>query len=163
MSDCMSGMVILVDNINIDCPSLTHNIVNVYTPANGAEIVVRNSKFNLTVDNSNVLRLANYLNAENVSVIFENVEWNYENGLSFNDWGWAGLVIYQPAMSDVALAGEATKLKTWNFKFRNCRYNGQKITANNFGEHSQVLYLYNFGGDGVVSDPSLKELNVEFE
>ena len=149
------------ENLDIDCPSLTHNIINVYTPANGAEIVVKNSKFNLTVDNSNALRLSNYLNAENVTVTFENCDWTYENGVSFNDWSWAGLVIYQPASADIALNGDLSKIQTWTFVFKNCRYNGEKVTENNFGEHNQVLYLYNVGRNNKVDDPN--GLNIVFE
>lgn len=152
---------VVADNLDIDCPSLTHNIINVYTPANGAEIIVKNSKFNLTVDKTNPLRLANYLNAENVHVTFENVEWNYENGLTQNDWGWAGLVIFQPAASDVALNGDISKIATWKFTFKNCKYNGVKVTENNFGEHNQVLYFYNIGNSNKVSEPVGAEIIFE--
>lgn len=155
---------LVAENLNIDCPSLTHNIINVYTPANNAEIIVRNSKFNLTVDKSNILRMANYMNSENVTITFENVDWTYENGLSFNDWYWAGLVIYQPASSDKALIGNVSALATWKLKFKNCRYNGQKVTANNFGQHNQVFYLYNVNNTRLVSDPAAVEgLTIEFE
>ena len=155
---------LVAENLHIDCPSITHNIINVYTPAEGAQITIKNSKFNLTVDNSNVLRLANYMNVENVVVTFENCDWTYENGLSFNDWGWAGLAIFQPSASDVALNGDYTKIKTWKFVIKNCRYNGQKVTANNFGEHNQVVYMYNLNKDGKVSDPALIEgLQIVFE
>jgi hypothetical protein len=152
------------ENLNIDCPSLKHNIINVYTPADGAEIVIKNSKFNLTVDNSNILRLANYLNAENVTVIFENIDWTYENSLTQQYWDYAGLAIYQPASSDVALSGDTSKLATWKFIIRNCRYNGVKVTENNFGEHSQAVYLYNVGGNNKVDNPDVVEgLQVVFE
>lgn len=143
-----------VVDMTVDNPSLKHNVVNVYTPANNAVINVKNSTFNMTVDNSNVLRLANYMNAENVTVNFENVEWTYENGLTANDWAWAGLIIYQPAGADVALNGDNSKLSTWKFNFKNCKYNGVKVTDVNFGEHNQVFYGYNMNKDGVVSDIS---------
>lgn len=155
---------LVAENLDIDCPSLTHNIINVYTPAEGAEITVKDSMFNLTVDNTNVLRMANYLNAENVSIIFDNCDWTYENGLTKNDWRWAGLLIYQPAGSDIALNGDLSKLKTWTLRFRNCRYNGVKVTENAFGEHSQVSYLYNIGNGGAVTDPTAVEgLRMIFE
>ena len=154
---------VIADDMDINCPSLTHNIINVYTPADGAEIIVRNSKFNLTVDNTNVLRLANYMNAENVTVTFENVEWTYENGLSFNDWNLAGLVIYQPAASDVALNGDLTKVKTWRFNFINCKYNGEKVSSNSFGAHSQVVYLYNVANSRLVENPEEKGISLNFE
>lgn len=76
-------------NVIVDNPSLAHNVFNVYKPKNDAVINIKDSKFNLTVDNSNVLRVSNTANATGVTVNFENVEWTYENGLTFNDWRWA--------------------------------------------------------------------------
>ena len=149
---------LVAENLNIDCPSLTHNIINVYTPADGAEIIIKNSKFNLTVDNSNILRMSNYLNAENVKIRFENCDWTYENGLSFNDWKWAGLMIYQPAASDVALNGDLSKMLTWEYEFINCRYNGQKVMSNGYGDHEQVFYFYNVNNSGNVSVPVSKSI-----
>lgn len=154
---------VTAERFDIDCPSLTHNIINIYTPHDNAEIVIKDSKFNLTVDNSNVLRLANYMNAENVTVTFENCEWTYENGLTKNDWRWAGLVIYQPASADIALGGDLSKIRTWKFNFVNCKYNGQKVTGNNFGEHSQVFYLYNIGNTGNVTNPEENGLMLNFK
>ena len=152
---------LVAENLNILCPSLKHNIINVYTPADGAEIIVKDSKFDLTVDNTNPLRMANYLNAENVTITFENCEWTYENGLTFNDWSWAGLVIYQPSSADIAMSGDLSKIATWTFKFKNCRYNGVKVTENNFGGHNQVVYFYNVGNTGQVSEPV--GMNIVFE
>ena len=155
---------VVAENLDIDCPSLKHNIINVYTPKDGAEIIIRNSKFNLTVDNSNILRLSNYLNAENVTIIFENIDWTYENSLTQQAWAYAGLAIYQPAASDVALTGDTSKIATWKFIIRNCRYNGVKVTENNFGEHSQAVYLYNIGGNNKVDNPDIVEgLQMIFE
>lgn len=148
-----------VYNMTVDNPSLKHNVVNVYTPADNAVINIKNSTFNLTVDNSNVMRLANYMNSENVTVNFTNVEWTYENSLSLSSvtsWPYAGLIIYQPASSDVALTGDYSKIATWTFNFENCKYNGEKVTSVNFGEHNQVIYGYNLGGDGAVTDISDK-------
>lgn len=160
-----SGLKKLVaENLDIDCPSLTHNIINVYTPADRAEITVKNSKFNITVDNTNVLRMANYLNAENVSIVFDNCEWTYENSVTQQAWAYAGLLIYQPAASDVALNGDVSKLKTWTLRFRNCCYNGEKVNGINFGEHSQAAYLYNIGNGSTVKDPSTVDgLKIIFE
>ena len=132
---------------------MTHNVVNVYTPANNAVINIKDSTFNLDVDNSNVLRLSNYMNSENVTVNFENVNWTYENA-DASDWKWAGLVIYQPAGADVALTGDTSKLATWKFNFTNCKYNDVVVDANNFGAHNQVIYAYNIGGTKAVTDLS---------
>ena len=142
-------------NVKVDDVSLKHNVFNIYNVENDAEINISDSKFNLDVNNSNVLRLANYTNATGVTVNFENVEWTYENtpNIASADWTWAGLIIYQPASGDVALGGDLSKLQTWSFNFKNCKYNGVKVAANNFGERNQIFYLYNIGGSGSVSDP----------
>ena len=155
--------VLNASDITVDNPSLAHNVFNVYKPQNDAVISISDSKFNLTVDNSNVLRVANYGNATGVTVILENIEWTYENSLTTNDWRWAGLVIYQPASGDAGLSGDLTKMKSWTFKFKNCKYNGKKVTANNFGQHNQVFYLYNVGNTGAIIDPIENEFNVSFE
>lgn len=158
--------VLNASNVMVDNPSLTHNVFNVYKPQNDAVINIKDSKFNLTVDNSNVLRISNTSNATGVTVNFENIEWNYENGLSFNDWRWAGLIIYQPysadSGTDSGLSGDLTAMKTWKFNFKNCKYNGVKVNANNFGQHNQVFYLYCVGTSGSVKDASAEGLVLNF-
>lgn len=155
--------ILEASDVTVDNPSLAHNVFNVYKPNTDAVITIKDSKFNLTVDNSNVLRVSNYGNVTGVTVNFENIEWTYENGLSFDDWRWAGLVIYQPASTDVGLSGDLTAMKTWKFNFKNCKYNGVKVTANNFGEHSQVFYMYNVGNDRSIIDPVENGLVITFE
>lgn len=158
--------VLNASNVMVDNPSLTHNVFNVYKPQNDAVINIKDSRFNLTVDNSNVLRISNTSNASGVTVNFENIEWNYENGLSFNDWRWAGLIIYQPysadSGTDSGLSGDLTAMKTWKFNFKNCKYNGVKVNANNFGQHNQVFYLYCVGTSGSVKDASAEGLVLNF-
>lgn len=158
--------VLNASNVMVDNPSLTHNVFNVYKPQNDAVISIKDSRFNLTVDNSNVLRISNTSNATGVTVNFENIEWNYENGLSFNDWSWAGLIIYQPysadSGTDSGLSGDLTAMKTWKFNFKNCKYNGVKVNANNFGQHNQVFYLYCVGTSGSVKDASAEGLVLNF-
>ena len=154
--------VLNASNVIVDNPSLTHNVFNVYKPQNDAVINIKDSRFNLTVDNSNVLRISNTSNATGVTVNFENIEWNYENGLSFNDWRWAGLIIYQPYSTDSGLSGDLRAMKTWKFNFKNCKYNGVKVNANNFGQHNQVFYLYCVGTSGSVKDASAEGLVLNF-
>ena len=154
--------VLNASNVMVDNPSLTHNVFNVYKPQNDAVINIKDSRFNLTVDNSNVLRISNTSNATGVTVNFENIEWNYENGLSFNDWRWAGLIIYQPYSTDSGLSGDLTAMKTWKFNFKNCKYNGVKVNANNFGQHNQVFYLYCVGTSDSVKDASAEGLVLNF-
>jgi len=151
----------VAENIMCDNTQLNHNIFNIYTFKDNATVTIKDSYFNLDVDSSNALRVANYTNAENVTIEFENVEWTYENSPG-TDWGWAGLVIYQPASSDVALNGDMSKIATWTFKFKNCKYNGEVVDAVNYGQHNQVLYGYNINKSGVVSDIS-GTVNVVFE
>ena len=87
-----------VENLTCDDPSLAHNVVNVYNLQDNAEILIKDSTFSLDVNNSNVIRLANYKNASNVKVTFKNVDWTYEFGPDKEnaDWGWAGIAIYPP-------------------------------------------------------------------
>ena len=152
-------------NIKVDDISLKHNVFNIYNVEDDAVINISDGKFNLDVNNSNILRLANYTNATGVTVNFENVEWTYENtpNVESADFGWAGLIIYQPASSDVALSGDLSKVQTWTFNFKNCKYNGVKVTTNNFGEHNQVFYLYNVGGGGNITDPTANGITLNFE
>ena len=154
--------VLNASNVMVDNPSLTHNVFNVYKPQNDAVINIKDSRFNLTVDNSNVLRISNTSNATGVTVNFENIEWNYENGLSFNNWSCAGLIIYQPYSTDSGLSGDLTAMKTWKFNFKNCKYNGVKVNANNFGQHNQVFYLYCVGTSGSFKDASAEGLVLNF-
>ena len=152
-------------NIKVDDVSLKHNVFNIYNVEDDAEINISDGSFNLNVNNSNILRLANYANATGVTVNFENIEWTYENTPNKDaaDWSWAGIIIYQPAYGDVAKEGDLSKIQTWKFNFKNCKYNGVKVTGNNFGEHSQVFYLYNVGNDGSVKNPVTEGLDVTFE
>lgn len=155
---------IKVDNLTCDDTALKHNALSVYNLQDNAEVLIQNSTFNLDVNNSNVIRFANYKNAENVTVTFKNVEWNYEAAASeSSDWAWAGLVLYQPAATDVALTGDTSKLATWRFVFENCTYNGVKITGNNFGEHNQALYVYNINKSGKIEDPANYNLKMRFK
>jgi hypothetical protein len=152
-------------NVTVDDVSLQHNVFNIYKPQNDAVISITGGKFNMNVNNSNVLRLANYANATGVTVEFEDVEWTYENTPSKDsaDWGWAGLIIYQPSSTDTSLGGDLTALRTWKFNFKNCKYDGVKVTANNFGEKNQVFYMYNIGNVGGIIDPVENGLDVTFE
>ena len=144
-----------IEIINLEClnPQLLHNVLSFYTPKDNAQIIIKNCKFSLNPENSNVLRLSNCLNAKNVQIIFEDVDWTYEEA-SATDFDWAGLFIYQ-AYNDKAVQGDVSDLETWVIKVNNCKYNGQIITDNNPGQHNQVVYAYNIGGDGKV----INELN----
>lgn len=158
---------LVANNIVIDNPNLAHNVCNIYTPAEGANITIKDSSFNLNPLNSNVLRMANYLNSSNIVITFQNVKWTYENvkGLTDDNFAEAGLMLYQPAGKDNALVGEdLTALNTWKVVIDNCYYNGEKVTANNFGSHNQVLYTFNVGNTKEHGDPIEKGyFTVEFK
>lgn len=144
-----------MDNVTVETPTLTHNVANVYTPTKDAIINIKNSYFNLNVAKSNILRMSNYLNSDNVVINFENIDWTYENApYSDSDLEWAGLIIYQPAGKDVALTGDLSHLKTWKINITNCRYNGVKITEANYGKINSIGYVYNLGGNGISEDIS---------
>ena len=151
-------------NVKVNDVALKHNVFNIYRPNDDAVINISDVNLNLNVNNSNTLRLANYKNATGVTVNFENVSWTYENTPNKDaaDWGWAGLIIYQPATTDVALGGDLSKIQTWTFNFKNCKYNGVKVTENNFGEKNQVFYLYNVGNTGAITDPVANGLTLNF-
>lgn len=152
-------------NVKVNDVALKHNVFNIYRPNNDAVINISDVNLNLNVNNSNALRLANYKNATGVTVNFENVSWTYENtpNIESADFGWAGLIIYQPATTDVALGGDLSKVQTWTFNFKNCKYNGVKVTENNFGKHNQVFYLYNINKTGGITDPVANGLTLKFE
>lgn len=134
---------------------IAHNVFNIYNFEDGANVTISNCKFNLNVANSNVMRAANYKNAENVTINFENIEWTYENaGYTDADKAWAGLMLFQPASTDVSLKGDVSKLKTWTINIKGCKYHGVEVTENNLGEINQCVYCYNLNGDGVITDPS---------
>lgn len=151
-----------MEYVTCDDVSLKHNVLNLYNFADNATVLIQDSTFNLDVNNSNIVRFANRANAENVTVHFKNVNWNYETAPNAEnaDWGWAGLVIFQPWK-----ANEGTeKFATWKFIFENCKYNGVKVTGNNTGEHNQVMYLYNMDGTGSITGPEVVEgLSLEFK
>ena len=150
-----------VSNLTADNTALNHNVVNIYTPANDAVINIKDCNLNLDVDKSNMLRMANYTNATGVTINFENVEWTYENAPA-SDWSWAGLMIFQPSGNDAALSGDTSKIATWTVNVKNCKYNGEKVTSNNFGEHNQVVYLYDINRTGAVTDAdSVMTINFE--
>ena len=138
-------------NVVVDNTSLKHNVFNIYVPNNDAVITIKDSYFNLNVNNSNIIRMANYANATGVTINFENITWTYENA-DKSDPSWAGLMIFQPASQDVALNGDTSKIATWKINVKDCIYNGVKVNANNFGKINQVAYLYNIGGTGAVTD-----------
>ena len=150
-------------NIIVDGTNLKHNVFNIYNLQDNATITIKNCKFDINMATSNVMRLSNYKNAENVEILFDNVEWTYENvGYESSDIDYAGLILYQPASTDVALEGDTSKIKTWTFRFKNCTYNGEKVTDVNFGLPEQVMYMYNIGKTKEVTNPTDLGINVLF-
>ena len=152
--------VVTFSNIYIDDVKLTHNIINVYTPAEGAVITVKDSYFNLDPENSNVMRIANYANSKNITINFENVEWTYENA-GKTDFRYAGLLLYQPANTDAMLESPANSeaLSTMRINFKNCKYNGELVSSVNLGEHNQVAYIYNAGNAKQIEDINAYKAN----
>lgn len=149
------------NNITVDNTQLNHNVFNIYTPADDAVINIKDGYFNLDVDKSNVLRMANYANATGVTINFENITWTYENAEK-GDISWAGLMIFQPSATDVALNGDTSKIATWKVNVKDCVYNGVKVNSNNFGNINQVVYLYNINKTGAVTDAA-EVMTIKFE
>lgn len=140
-------------NVNVNGVNLQHNVFNFYNPEDDAEITVKDSTFDLNVKNSNVMRLSNLKNSKNVKVTFENVNWTYETiGGTDADFEWAGLVLFQPFGKDLSYTGDNSAISTWTFTFKNCKYNGQKVTENDFKGHSQAIYFYDMNKSKKVSE-----------
>ena len=152
------------DDVVVNDPQLRHNVFNVYQLEDGATIKITDSTFNLNVANSNIMRLSNITNAENVNIMFENIDWTYENEDTTNpsNNAWAGLVIIQPFGADIAHTGDLSKYQTWTMTFKNCRYNGELVDSNNFGTIKQVVYFYDVNKTGGITNPE-GTINLVFE
>jgi len=136
-------------NITVNDTDLEHNVFNIYQLNSDAEVLIEDSTFNLNVAKSNVMRISNITNAENVTVTFKNIDLTYENKpYTSEDAAYAGLVIYQAYGNDLAFAGDTSKIGTWTFNFINCRYNGEVLTENNFGTIKQLMYQYKVNNQG---------------
>lgn len=149
---------IKVSGLKVIDPSLLHNVLNAYTFADDATIEVCDSEFSLTVDNSNIMRLSNIVNASNVTVKFKNIKWTYEDSTSKEQPKWAGIVLYQGCGTDLIEGSDFSKLKSWNFIFEDCYYNGEKVTENVEGlNHLIIFYSDKLG----FIDPVENEFNIE--
>lgn len=137
---------LMASDITVDDVNLKHNVFNVYAPNDGCEIVIKDSYFNINVHRTNVLRISNYFGAENVSIVFDNVKWTYEN-YDYSDLeslkDCAGLMLYQAVTPDVAdTENDFSHMKTWSIKFKNCYYGDEKLTEWNEGKINQSLYAW---------------------
>lgn len=146
-------------NVIVDDIDLMHNVFNIYQLADGANILVKDSVFNLNVAKSNVMRVSNITNAKNVTITFENVEWSYEEkGYTPSDYEWAGLLIYQPYSTDdgydTGVAMEYKAVHTWTINVKNCRYNGEPIEDNLVGTIKQAVYQYDVNKSGASEAPT---------
>lgn len=150
-------------------PELTHNVLNLYNIADNANIEISDCSFDLNVKNTNPLRLSNLSNASNVTVTLKNVNWTFENKpMEEADLIWTALILIQPfensKNTDKAYAGNFDCYKTWKFVFDNCKYNGEKVAALNYGEHNNVIVGYDFNHDGKTVDVrTLGITNIEFK
>lgn len=152
-----------VSKLNISVPYLAHNIINGYVFADDAEITISDCNFNINPETTNPLRLCNMQNAKNVTVNFVNVNWTYEDAKK-SDYQYAGLVLYQPAKTDLALNGDTEAIDTWTFVFKNCKYNGEVVNEINFGKHNQVIYAYGINNENKVQNiAEVTKANVIFE
>ena len=145
----------IATNVVVNDTDLKHNVFNIYQFNNNAEVLIKDCSFNLDVANSNILRVSNITNAQNVTITFENVDWTYENkAYTDADKAWAGLVIYQPYGSDAAFSGDTRNMQTWTVRIKNCRYNGETITENLVGDIKQAVYQYNVNNSGTCEAPT---------
>lgn len=141
-------------------PELTHNVLNLYNIADNANIEISECSFDLNVKNTNPLRLSNLSNASNVTVTLKNVNWTFENKpMEEADLIWTALILIQPFGADKAHAENFDCYKTWKFVFDNCKYNGEKVTSLNYGQHNNVIVGYDFNHDGKTVD--VRTLGIE--
>ena len=149
-------------NVVVNDPDLTHNVFNIYQVNDNANILIKDSVFNLCVSNSNVLRISNLTNAKNVTITFENIDWTYENAAKpASDIEWAGLLIYQPYSTDVASMGDTSNTLTWTINIKDCRYNGELITENELGTIKQAVYQYMVNSQGCEAPTAFGTINFE--
>ena len=151
-------------------PSLAHNILNLYNIADNATIEISDCDLDLNVANTNPVRLSNLSNASNVTITFKNVNWTYDNmAITEDGKKWAGLVLIQPFGTDKAdfrRKGEDQTLdfyKSWTFIFDNCTYNGEKVTANNFGTKQQVICPCDINADAQIEDAEALGFKMTFK
>jgi hypothetical protein len=72
-------------------------------------------------------------------------------------------MIYQPYGSDDAFSGDTSNMQTWTLHFKNCRYNGELVTQNNFGLINQLAYQYNVNNNGICQAPAVFGDNIIIE
>ncbi|MCQ2585003.1 MAG: fibronectin type III domain-containing protein [Treponema sp.] len=132
---------VTVTNLDIDGSNITHNFLNFYNFEDNATITVKDSKFDIMADNA-ILRLSNLSYAKNVTVTFENIDWKYDESVEGAE-DWATIVFYQSTSTTVPTVKEEIEaLKTWNFNFENCRYNGQLVTEAEASGFKKLMLLY---------------------
>jgi hypothetical protein len=104
-----------------------HNVLNFYNLANGAEIVIKDSEFNLSA-NSNIIRFDNLSEAKDVKIRFINCSWTYENS-EYTEEGleWMSMILLQPGKSEQQGKPTMGKDNGWEISLKDCSYNGEKI------------------------------------
>ncbi len=155
-----------VANLTVD-GSLQHNVVNAYNLAEGAVITLKDIKVDgIDPSKTNLVRISNYKNVENVTINFENVSVNYMEGFNEDDKAYFGFLLYQAVNGkDTSYAGTSC-VNTWKVNFKNCYLNGKKVESLNFGTVDQVAYTYNFNAGGSVTsidDTDKSAMTVSFE
>lgn len=134
---------------------ISHNVLNFYNLANGAEIIIKNSEFNLS-KSSNLIRFDNLSEARNVKIKFINCSWTYENsGYTEGDLEWMSLILFQPGKTDQQGKPTMGKENGWEINLKDCKYNDEKIwTAN---ETANLNTLENHICIASIYDPGVAE------
>jgi hypothetical protein len=149
-----------IENLTAIGTLKNHNFVSLYNLADGATITFRNCDLSFTSENA-LVRFANYLNADNVNVVFENCKWVFSQEIAESDYQYCGLMILQPASTDVAKNGaDLSHYKTWHFTFRDCYYDGEKITDLGIGTIHQLItafYMHETKTTANVEDLGLED------
>lgn len=116
-----------------------HNVFNFYNLANGAEIVIKDSQFNLSAD-SNIIRFDNLSEAKDVKIKFINCSWTYEDS-EYNEGNleWMSMILLQPGKSEQQGRPTMGKDNGWEITLNGCSYNGEKIwTANETADQNTM-------------------------
>ncbi len=131
---------------------ISHNVMNFYNLANGAEIVIENSEFTLN-KSSNIVRLDNLTEASGVKILFKGCSWTYEgSGYSESDLQWMSPILLQPGSA--AQQGKPTMGREfgWSVELQDCLYNGEPIvnplptvSGSTLESHVAIFSIYDPG------------------
>ncbi|MCQ2576362.1 MAG: hypothetical protein MJ162_06425 [Treponema sp.] len=135
-----------IENWKLDATYITNNFISAYTYADNAVITVKNASF-ANMSSSEIIRVSNRTNANNVTLNFENLDWAYDETHASYDVDYSSILMYQPweSASKRTLEireAELTAFNSWTMNFKNCSYKGEKVTANEYPSAKALAFIY---------------------